>query len=196
VLVLHSSNAWILQFANALPGPIGSALTFLLKQAGARRLIVSEVSQSRQERARLAGADRIIDPTSEEVVASIKSELPNGVDIAFEACGLQVTLDTAIASVKPGGTIFNVAIHERPVKLDLNLLTFPEKRLVAGNAYTAEDYAKVIELLSSNGAEIERFITAVVPLEAAIVGGFLELSKYGVYLIFVRDDTDLAQHNQ
>lgn len=52
--------------------------------------------------------------------------------IAFDASGLQTTLDTGIASVRPGRAIFNVAIHEKPLLLSLNELTVGEKRLTGG----------------------------------------------------------------
>ena len=60
---------------------------------------------------------------------------------------------------------------------------------MAGNAYTAEDFERVIQILSSRGADVERFITAVVPLENAVGGGFSELvhnkSKHNKILIEV-----------
>ncbi|KAK5174815.1 uncharacterized protein LTR77_001898 [Saxophila tyrrhenica] len=158
-------------------GPIGSALVFMLKEAGARRVFVSETIELRAARAKQAGADRIIHPLEEDVLKVLKQEMPNGVDVAFEACGLQSTLDTAIAAVKPGGCIFNVAVHERPITIDMNLLTLKERRLMAGNAYTAEDFRKVVDVLSVKGKEVESFITKVVPLQDAIAGGFEELVK-------------------
>ena len=73
-----------------------------------------------------------------------------------------------------------------------DLLTFPEKKIVAGVAYTAEDFARAIEVLRSRLADIERFITAVVPLEKAVEGGFSELvnkkSKHNKILVQVGGD--------
>lgn len=100
-------------------GPIGSAITFLLKDSGARKIIVSEVESSRAEQARLCGADRVINPAEEDALIAIKNKMGIGADVTFDACGFQVTLDTAIACTKPGGTIFNVAIHEKPLTLDM-----------------------------------------------------------------------------
>ena len=158
-------------------GPIGSAIVFMLKDVGARNIVVSEISESRSQQAKKAGADRVINPLQHNVVETIKEDMTNGADIAFEACGLQSTLETAIACVKPGGTIFNVAIHEKPVSINLNLLTITEKRLLAGNAYTAADFDRVVEILRTRGADVESFITAIVPLDQAVEGGFVELMK-------------------
>ena len=173
-------------------GPIGCALTFLLKDSGARRLIVSEVAESRAAQARASGADRVVNPEKERVLDIVRESMGTGADVVFDACGIQATLDTAIVCTKSGGTIFNVAIHEKPLQLDLNLLTIPEKRLLAGNAYTAEDYNRVIDVLRSRGSEIERFITAIVPLDKAVNEGFEEIvnnkAKHNKILIEVSGD--------
>lgn len=158
-------------------GPIGSALVFMLRERGARTILVSEISASRSEQAKSAGADRVINPLEQDVLAEIEKDMTNGADVSFEACGLQATLDTAIACVKPGGTIFNVAVHEKPVTINMNLLTMKEKRLLSGNAYTSEDVNKVVDILRTKGSELESFITAVVPLEKAVEGAFEELVK-------------------
>ena len=156
-------------------GPIGCALTLLLKDSGARHLIVSEVAESRAAQAKAAGADRVINPTEQNVREAVRDMMGSGADVVFDACGIQATFDTAVACTKAGGTIFNVAIHEKPLQVDLNQLTIMEKRLLAGNAYTAEDYDRVIKLLSSRSADVERFITGVVPLESAVNDGFEEI---------------------
>lgn len=164
-------------------GPIGCALTFLLKDAGsgAKNVIVSEVSDARREMATASGADHVVNPLSSAnaVTSIVRDVMDTGADVTFDAAGLQQTLDTAFAVTKPGGTVFNVAIHETPKTLNMNLLTLPEKKLMAGNAYTAEDYERVIRVLSSRGKEVEKFVTGVVPLEEAVKGGIEELTRPG-----------------
>ena len=83
-------------------GPIGTALTFLLKDSGARLVIVSEVATARLSQATLAGADRVVNPTEENLLDIVHQSMGLGADVAFDACGLQDTLDSAIASVKSG----------------------------------------------------------------------------------------------
>ncbi|KAJ5706157.1 hypothetical protein N7536_001846 [Penicillium majusculum] len=124
-------------------GPIGLALLMLLRSKGAGQILVTEVSDLRVRQARHFGADRVINPleksslaagesSSNPVVDAVHGLFEEGVDIAFDASGLQTTLDTGIASVRPDGTIFNVAIHEKPLLLNLNGLTVGEKRLTGG----------------------------------------------------------------
>ena len=170
-------------------GPIGCAITYLLKALGAGTVIVSEIAASRAKQAASFGADKVVNPldgpklaaggneASAAVLAAVQGLTEEGVDVAFDCCGLQTTLDTAIASVRPGGVVFNVAIHEKPLKVHLNELTLSEKRLTGGICYTRQDFDDVVQVLSTNGAEAERLITSIIPLEQVIEGGFQELIK-------------------
>jgi (R,R)-butanediol dehydrogenase/meso-butanediol dehydrogenase/diacetyl reductase len=90
-------------------------------------------------------------------------------------CGIQATLDTAIAATRSGGTVFNVAIHEKALSLNLNSITLSEKKLMGGLCYTKEDFEAVVQVLSEKGVEAERLITSVVALEDVVRGGFKEL---------------------
>ncbi|KAJ5292103.1 alcohol dehydrogenase [Penicillium angulare] len=163
-------------------GPIGLALLMLLRSMEVGKIFVSEVSDLRIQQARQLGADAVIDPTkvssanpSNLVLNAIHEVLEEGVDISFDASGLQSTLETAIAAVRPGGAIFNVAIHEKPLLLNLNDISVTEKNLTGGICYTKEDFELVMTLLSNKRIAAEHMITSVVPLTDVVKGGFLEL---------------------
>ncbi|KAI7191781.1 hypothetical protein KC343_g2614 [Hortaea werneckii] len=158
-------------------GPIGCALAWFLKKGGASYVLVSEITPQRAIQAFNCGADIVIDPSNspDAVLDAVVDRTSDGADIAFDACGLQSTLDAAFNCTKPGGVIFNVAIHDRPLTLQLNALTLSEKKLLAGNAYTAEDYRNVLTCLKEHEKDLERFITRIVPLDRAVEDGFREL---------------------
>ncbi|OAP57833.1 hypothetical protein AYL99_08571 [Fonsecaea erecta] len=177
-------------------GPIGLALLAVLRARGARKIIVSEIAEQRARQARELGADVVINPlekkpdgrgeqqqskrSSEQdpVTLAIHDMLGDGVDIAYDASGLQSTLDTAIRSVKSVGTIFNVAIHEKPLMINLNQLAVGEKRLMAGAAYTNEDFMPVLDMMTAGTKMFESFVSAVVPLRDIVQGGFQELMDH------------------
>ncbi|CAO2656678.1 Nn.00g054810.m01.CDS01 [Neocucurbitaria sp. VM-36] len=163
-------------------GPIGLALLLLLKVQGAGQVFVSEISPSRAKKAKQFGADAVIDPTTDAtaeggdvVVEYIQGKTEDGVDVSFDATGIQATLDTAIAATRAGGTIFNVAIHEKPLLINPNALTLAEKKYMGGLCYTSQDFTTVVEALASGKLRADEMITAVVPLSNAIEGAFDEL---------------------
>jgi (R,R)-butanediol dehydrogenase/meso-butanediol dehydrogenase/diacetyl reductase len=168
-------------------GPIGLAILCLLKVWGASKTIISEVTDARIEQAKIFGADSVVNPleqisgtrddeVTDPVVATCRDLTgSDGVDVAFDATGMQSTLDAAIAATKARGTIFNVAIHEKPLLLNLNLLAQQEKSIKAGIAYTNEDFHEVLKVLAEGKIPAEQLITSVVPLSDILNGGFMEL---------------------
>lgn len=159
-------------------GPIGLAILQVAKVFGARNVIVSDVLDLRKSQAKAFGATKVVDPVHDraKVVDTVREICGGrGVDVAFDASGLQTTLDTAIECVKPKGAIFNVAIHERPLLINPTQLSLQEKVFRGGNSYTNEDFASVIAAISDSRLDAERMVTATVPLEQAVEGGFKEL---------------------
>lgn len=148
---------------------------------GASKVIVTEVLESRLAQARNFGADAVINPLQCSAMAgssaaeAIQQVAKGGVDIAFDATGLQSTLDLSIACAKPGGVVFNVAIHKKALSLNLNDLALKEKRLLGGICYFQEDFDVVIGMLAEGRLNAEQMITSIVPLSNIVEGGFEEL---------------------
>ena len=109
-------------------GPIGLAVTQALIGRGCNNIIVSEVSTRRREFATQFGAHHTVDPINEDVVARV-AELTGGagVDVAFDAAGAQAALDTAFISLKPRGTLVNIAVWEKRAGLPMNEVIFRER---------------------------------------------------------------------
>ncbi|KAL4862501.1 hypothetical protein BDV12DRAFT_190381 [Aspergillus spectabilis] len=167
-------------------GPIGLAILMLLRVWGAKTVVISEVTASRKQMARDFGADLVVDPTDsttpknglDPVVEATQAAVQaDGVDVSFDCTGLQTTLDTAVAAARPGGTVFNVAIHEKPLMLNLNAVTLTEKRLTGGICYTDADFRGLIEALEEGKVAAEKLITSIVDLEDVIDKGLLELIR-------------------
>ncbi|PMD52828.1 GroES-like protein [Hyaloscypha bicolor E] len=186
-------------------GPIGLAILCLLKVWGVAKTIISEVTEARIDQAKKFGADAVVNPlepltgdredeVTDPVVAACRDLTGgDGVDVSFDATGMQSTLDAAIAAAKPRGIIFNVAIHERPLLLNLNLLAQQEKSIKAGISYTNEDFHAVLKVLAEGKIPAEQLITSVVPLSDVLQGGFMELinNKAQHVKILIQPDPDV-----
>ncbi|KAH8817500.1 alcohol dehydrogenase [Xylogone sp. PMI_703] len=169
-------------------GPIGLAILVLLRVWGASIVAITEVTESRVRKAKHFGADVVINPNEkirnadgterENSVKAVVDEITTGkmVDVAFVAASHQSALDAAIAATRIGGTILNAAIHSKPVQVNLNDLTIPEKRLLTSMRCTDEDWIGVLDVLEHGRIPaIEDMITSIVPLSNAVNGAFLEL---------------------
>lgn len=164
-------------------GPIGLGIIAVLRVWGVKTIIVSELMAKRKEYASLAGANLVIDPRetgptgADPVVAAARklSQDGAGAHVAFDATGLQATINTAIAAVRPGGIIFNIAVHQKPALININDIGFWEKKITGGIGSTTEDWEGVIDALASGRLFTKGFVTAVVNLSDAVNGALHEL---------------------
>lgn len=156
-------------------GPIGLVTMSCLKAAGADTVIAVEPAEARKQRAELAGADHVLDPSEVDVLAQVSS-LTDGVgaDVAFECAGIDSVLAEAIRSVKAGGRVVNVAIWGHPAAVEMNDLVMGEVQVVGSLAYCG-DHPDTIGLLADGTIDATPFITGRIGLDDLVERGFREL---------------------
>ena len=84
-----------------------------MKAAGASEIIVVEVSDDRREKALELGATHVLNPVEVDAVARIKELTDGGVDVAFDAAGVQATFLSGVSAVRKGGEFKVVSLWER-----------------------------------------------------------------------------------
>lgn len=138
-------------------GPIGLAVVQTLVARGAEKIIVSEVAPRRREFAKQFGAHHVIDPVKDDLVAKVLEICGGrGVNIAFDAAGVQAGLDKAILAVRPRGTLVNIAVWERPISFNPNDLTFRERNYIGCATYVQGDFQEVINAIASGKVSAEK----------------------------------------
>jgi (R,R)-butanediol dehydrogenase / meso-butanediol dehydrogenase / diacetyl reductase len=156
-------------------GPIGLVTTAALKAAGAGKVVVVEPAAARKAKASGAGADEVVDPTGADVPDAIRDLTDGaGADVAFECAGVDAVLAAAIGSVRPGGTVVNVAIWGHVPQVAMNDLVLSEVTVVGSLAYCG-DHADTIALLRDGKVDAEQFITGRIGLTDLVDRGFREL---------------------
>ena len=93
-------------------GPIGLCATAGARLMGAAQVIGVDGDPNRAAMARRMGADVVLDPEKVDVVAEVKRLTAGiGADVAIEALGLQVTFESALRCVRPGGTVSSLGVY-------------------------------------------------------------------------------------
>lgn len=156
-------------------GPIGLAITQVVRAAGATDLFVSEPRDARRDRAADLGTTAI-DPTEIEPIRRIKRATDGGVDVAFEVAGIEQTYNDAISSTRRDGTVVVVSMFEAPVETHPNTVVMAERTIEGTMSYTAGDgngseFRSIIKLFENGQLDPERLVTDTIPLED-IAGGF------------------------
>lgn len=161
-------------------GPIGLAIVQAAHAAGASDVLVSEPRNARREIAEQIGATATLDPTSTDAVEEIRSRTDGGVDVAFEAVGIEPTFQAAIESTKRGGQITAVGISASEVGLTPNDLVVVERTINGSNGYlsgprAAEEFETAVRFLETNEFDAEAMITGRVSLDNVVDEGFKSL---------------------
>lgn len=158
-------------------GPIGLSVVQVLLARGAKIVITVEIAKKRQEFATNFGAHYIIDPTKEDV-AKRALEIcggVNGPDIAWDCAGVKASVKAAFQSIRPRGTVVNVAIWEDEIPFNPNWLVFGEKRYAATLGYQAKDFEGVIDALAKDKLKPAAMITSKIPMDKLVKEGYKPL---------------------
>ncbi|OJD38951.1 sorbitol dehydrogenase [Diplodia corticola] len=157
-------------------GPIGLAVVQCLAAKNVKKIIMSEIAAQRQKFAREFGAHHVLDPKTYDL-ATISRQLSggDGPDVVFDCAGVPSSLMTACAAVKARGTVVNVAIWQKEVPFQPNMLTFKEASYTAVLGYQRKDFEAVIENLANGHLKPRRMITGCIQLEDLIEKGFMPL---------------------
>ena len=161
-------------------GPIGISIVQAAAAAGAREIFVSEPRATRREIAATIGATTTLDPTSTDAVDAITSVTDGGVDVAFEAVGIEPTFRSAIESTKRGGQITCVGISSDDVGLTPTEFVVVERSINGSNGYLSgpladREFRMAIRFLESGQFDPEAMITGRIGLEEIVKAGFGDL---------------------
>jgi threonine 3-dehydrogenase len=141
-------------------GPIGCMAAAVVRHAGARYVVVTDVNPWRLELARKLGATRTVN-VKEEKLADVQKELGmhEGFDVGLEMSGNPSAFRDMLANMCHGGKIAMLGIPEEEIAIDWNTVVF--NMLTIRGIYGREMYEtwyKMTVMLES-GLDIKPVIT-------------------------------------
>src|SRR4029079_18378391 len=98
-------------------GPIGLCATAGARLMGAALVIGVEGDPTRAAMSRRMGADMVLDPATVDVPAEVIRLTKGGADVAIEALGLQETFESALRSIRPGGTLSSLGVYSGKLQM-------------------------------------------------------------------------------
>jgi threonine 3-dehydrogenase len=141
-------------------GPIGCMATAIAQQAGARKVVVTDVNPDRLALAARMGATRTVD-VSKENLTEVQREIgmKEGFDVGLEMSGNPVALNTMIDNMAHGGRIALLGIMPGAAAVDWNKVVF--NMLTIRGIYGREMYETWYKMTSliQRGLDISPVIT-------------------------------------
>ena len=147
-------------------GPIGALTVLAARHAGAREIVVTDVTDAATAMALRIGADRALN-TAAAPDALVPYEAEKGLfDVAFEASGHPAALASAIAATRPRGTIVQIGVSGT-VPVPLNVIVAKEIAL-RGTFRFHDEFAWAVALLGSGRIDVRPLLSATMPFDRAV----------------------------
>jgi L-iditol 2-dehydrogenase len=153
-------------------GPIGLMTLQAAKARGASLAIAVDLQENRLKLAKKLGATHTINAKREDVIQRIQEITEgDGVDMAFETAGSDVTVTLTVDVVRRGGTVVLVGLGGKDiVPLNAIKMVIDEIRIVPSHRY-ANVYERAIPLVADGRIDVKSLITgrrALAAIEEAI----------------------------
>lgn len=144
-------------------GTIGLMTLQAVKASGASRIIVSDLDGARLAAAEKMGATDLINGGNvpEQVHALTGGR---GVDLAFDAVGLEPTVQNAIYSLRKGGCVVAIGNIGQEIKFPLQYCITRQIRL-QGSCASNGEYDTCLSMIASKRIDLEPFLAEQMPLE-------------------------------
>jgi len=141
-------------------GPIGIMAAAIARQAGAHRVVITDVNEYRLDLAKRMGANVAVNIKHSSLDEALKSlDLPHGFTVGLEMSGHPQGLTTLLEKVRHGGHIALLGILPPGTEIDWNLVIF--KMLTLKGIYGREIFStwfQMVNLLES-GLNLSPIIT-------------------------------------
>lgn len=145
-------------------GPIGILHVKLANLRGALRVIVSEPMARRREQALLLGADRVVDPSNEDLKTAVLEESNGrGADVVIVAAPSKAAQESALEIAGIGGRInfFGGLPKDDPyIQLNSNTVHYKELVVTGTTACSTYDCLRAADIVNSGRLDLAPLITA------------------------------------
>jgi 2-desacetyl-2-hydroxyethyl bacteriochlorophyllide A dehydrogenase len=147
-------------------GTIGNLVAQSVKCRGAKKVLITDVSEFRLQKAKECGIDATCNVKEEKLSDAAKKAFDEeGFDVAFEAAGIESALDDAVQNIEKGGSIIVLGVFVERPRIDMSVVGDRELKLIGTLMYKHEDYQEAAEWIASGKIKTEPLITKHFPFE-------------------------------
>lgn len=146
-------------------GALGLHAVQLARLAGASQVLAMGAHRAARERARDAGARLVLDPGEDPVGRVLDATSGLGVDLAVDLRGTSLSLDIALASLRPGGRVVVVGLSAERAQLPLAVLVRRGLSVVGAYGATRNDVEALFRLYATGRLDLSRSISSTYALD-------------------------------
>jgi 2-desacetyl-2-hydroxyethyl bacteriochlorophyllide A dehydrogenase len=146
-------------------GTIGLMVLVTALHHRAARIVVTDVLESKRQRALALGAHAVVDAGRADAVEAVREALGESADVVFDCVAIQHTVSQAVAMALKAGTVVVVGVPSAEVTIPLPVIQDQQVRIQGSATYLPVDYQESIELLLADKVRPEDFITGAYSLD-------------------------------
>lgn len=147
-------------------GTIGNLVAQFAKARGAKKVLITDVSNYRLEKAKECGIDETLNVMETPFAEGIKKYFGDeGFQIGMEAAGVQASLDVLMANVEKGGDIVILGVYAKNPTVNMFYLGEHELNVFGSMMYRHEDYEAAVEMIINGKINLNPLISKHFPFE-------------------------------
>lgn len=147
-------------------GTIGNLVAQAARCRGAKKVMITDLSDFRLQKALEAGIDAICNVQKEKLADKVEETFGvEGFSVAFEAAGVEASLDDAVQHIQKGGDIVVLGVFGDRPRVDMSVVGDRELSLIGTLMYQLHDYEQAVEWIANGQMVTEPLITSHFPFD-------------------------------
>ena len=145
-------------------GPIGNLVAQTAKGMGAAKVMITDVSDLRLEKAKECSIDVCVNTKNKDFgEAMVEAFGPDKADVIYDCAGNNITMGQAIKYARKGSVIVLVAVFAGMAEIDLAVANDHELDIKSTMMYRHDDYVDAIRLVNEKKVHLQPLISKVFP---------------------------------
>ena len=147
-------------------GPIGNLVAQTAKGMGASKVMITDISDLRLEKAKECGVDVCVNTKNKDFgEAMVEAFGPDKADVIYDCAGNNITMGQAIKYARKGSIIVLVAVFAGMAQIDLAVANDHELDIKSTMMYRHDDYLDSIRLVDEGKVHLKPLISKTFPFK-------------------------------
>lgn len=147
-------------------GTIGNLIAQFAKARGAKRVVITDVSDLRLAKARECGIEYTVNVAKQNLGEALNEIFGDeGFSVGFEVAGVEVSVRSLMELIEKGGDVIIVGVHAKDPAISMFYLGEHELNLIGSMMYRHEDYLKAVEEIEAGRIVLQPLISNRFPFE-------------------------------
>lgn len=141
-------------------GTIGNLIAQFAKARGAKRVVITDVSDLRLAKARECGIEYTVNVAKRNLGEALNEIFGDeGFSVGFEVAGVEVSVRSLMELIEKGGDVIIVGVHAKDPAISMFYLGEHELNLIGSMMYRHEDYLKAVEEIEAGRIVLQPLIS-------------------------------------